>query len=433
MDVVEILRNLIGFRTINPPGNERGAILWIKDLFERAGLKGEIYALDENRPNLLVRIPGKKKGKPLLVYGHVDVVPVEGQEWEVDPFAGVVKDGYVWGRGALDMKGPLAIYIASLLGAYQKGNLAGDVLFLALSNEEGGGDYGARYMVENHPHLFEGVRYAIGEFGGFSFEVMGRRLYPVMVAEKQICWMRLTFTGRGGHGSLMHRDTAMEKLGRALVRMHGRFTPVHITPVVRKMFQGMADALPFPASLIMRAILIPPLTDRILSLLGENMEAFRALFHNTASPTIVKGGSKVNVIPSRVELEVDGRLLPGFTPQQFIDELRELTGVPFEAEVLRHDPYPEDVDWGLMGAVEEAIRKEDEEGRVIPMLLTGVTDGRFFKRLGIQTYGFAPMRLPPDFPFREYIHAENERIPVEALHFGVRVMEHFLSAGGWID
>ncbi len=412
---------------------EREAILWIKGLFEEAGLRGEMYALSEDRPNLLVRIPGRRRGRPLLIYGHVDVVPVEGQEWDVDPFGGVVKDGYVWGRGALDMKGPLAIYIASLIEAYRKGNLAGDVIFLALSDEEGGGDYGARYMVEHHPHLFEGVRYAIGEFGGFSLEVMGRRLYPVMVAEKQICWLKLTFRGRGGHGSLVHRDTAMEKLGRALVALHERRTPVHITPGVREMFLRMADALPFPASLVMRAILIPPLTDGILSLLGENMDAFRAIFRNTASPTIVGGGTKVNVIPSGVELEVDGRLLPGFTPEKFMDELRALIGVPFEVEVLRHDPYPDDVDWGLMGAVEEAIRGEDEEGRVVPMLLTGVTDGRFFKKLGIQTYGFAPMRLPPDFPFRQYIHAENERIPVEALRFGVRVMGRFLSEGAWVD
>ncbi len=417
---------------MNPPGNEKEAILWIKGLFEKEGLPGEIYALDGERPNLLIRIPGRRKGNPLLVYGHVDVVPVEGQSWDVDPFSGEVKDGYVWGRGALDMKGPLAIYITSLMEAYRKGNLAGDVLFLALSDEEGGGDYGARYMVENHPDLFEGVRYAVGEFGGFSLEVMGRRLYPVMVAEKQICWLKLTFRGKGGHGSLMHRDTAMEKLGRAIVAMHERYTPVHITPVVREMFLRMADALPFPASVVMRAVLIPSLTDRILSLLGENMDAFRAIFHNTASPTMVRGGSKVNVIPSSVELEVDGRLLPGFTPQQFIQELRSITGVPFEVEVLRHDPYPDDVDWGLMDAVEEAIKREDEEGRVIPMLLTGVTDGRFFKKLGIQTYGFAPMKLPPDFPFREHIHAENERIPVDALRFGVRVMEHFLSMGGWL-
>jgi len=433
MDVVEILQNLIRFRTINPPGNERKAILWIKKLFENAGLEGHLYASDENRPNLLVRIPGKKRGKPLLIYGHVDVVPVEGQEWDVDPFAGIVKDGYVWGRGALDMKGPLAIYITSLLRSYREKTLAGDVIFLALSDEEGGGDYGARYMVENHPNLFEGVRYAIGEFGGFSFEIMGKRLYPVMVAEKQVCWMKLTFTGRGGHGSLMHRDTAMEKLGKALVRMHEKYTPVHITPAAREMFRGMANALPFPASLIMRAILIPTLTDRILSLLGDKMEAFRALFHNTVSPTIVRGGSKVNVIPSRVELEVDGRLLPGFSPREFIKELEDLIDVPFQVEILRYDPYPEDIDWGLMEPIEDAIKQEDEKAKVIPMLLTGVTDGRFFKRLGIQTYGFAPMKLPPDFPFREYIHAENERIPVDALYFGVRVMEHFLSSGSWID
>ncbi len=431
MDVVEILTSLIGFRTVNPPGDEEEAVLWIRDLFEREGLEGEIYALDSRRPNLLVRIPGKKGGKPLLVYGHVDVVPVEGQQWDVDPFAGAVKDGYVWGRGALDMKGPLAIYLASLLETYREGSLAGDVIFLALSDEEGGGDYGARYMVENHPELFDGVEYAIGEFGGFSFEVMGRRLYPVMVAEKQICWLKLTFEGRGGHGSLMHRDTAMEKVGRALVSLHRGRLPVHITPAVRRMFLSMADALPFPASLLMRALLIPSITDGLLSLLGERMEVFRPLFHNTASPTIIRGGSKVNVVPSRVELEVDGRLLPGFTPDRFIRELEDLLGVPFEARVLRYDPYPDDVDWRLMGALEEAIGMEDGGGRVIPMLLTGVTDGRFFKRLGIQTYGFAPMKLPAHFPFGDYIHAENERIPVEALHFGVRVMKHFFSRGAW--
>jgi len=426
---VELLSNLIRFDTTNPPGNERGAILWIKDLFERYGLEGRLYGRDEMRPNLIVRIPGRGNSQPIMVYGHVDVVPVEGQRWSVSPFSGEVRDGFVWGRGALDMKGPLAMYISALMNVFQRGQLSGDVLFVALSDEEGGGDYGARFLVENHPEIFEGIRYAIGEFGGFSIDVMGRRFYPVMVSEKQISWMRLTFRGQGGHGSMRHVDTAAYRAARALVALHERSLPVHISPVVRKMFSDMASHLPFSASVLLRGLLNPSLTDFILSRMGEAGRTFYPLFHNIANPTVLQGGSKINVIPSEVHVDIDGRLLPGMTPEDLIEELRGVIPVDFHAEVMRYDPYPADVDWGLFDRLKESLEGVDIDGKVIPLLLSGVTDGRFFKRLGIQTYGFTPMKLPPDFKFTRLIHAEDERIPVDALDFGVEVLTRFFSSG----
>lgn len=255
------------------------------------------------------------------------------------------------------------------------------------------------------------MRYAIGEFGGFTMDVAGRRFYPIMVAEKQVCWSRAILRGPAGHGSMPIRDGAMGRLGRLLERLDRRRLPVHVTAVARAMIEATAVDMPPALALPLKGLLVPRLTDPLLDVMGERGRVFDPLLHNTVSATIVGGGEKVNVIPDVISLTLDGRLLPGFAPEQLFAELRTLTGMEMEFEVLRHDPVAAEADLGLFGVLAGVLAELDPQAKAIPMLLPGITDGRFFSRLGIQTYGFLPMQLPAEMPFMRLIHAENERLP----------------------
>jgi acetylornithine deacetylase/succinyl-diaminopimelate desuccinylase-like protein len=426
---LELLRRLLRFDTSNPPGNERECIGWIQGLLEGLGCETRIVARAPERPNLIVRLPGRGASPPLLLQGHVDVVAARG-EWLHEPFAGELADGYVWGRGALDMKGGVAMMLAAFMRAKAGGTAPpGDVILCLMADEEAGSDLGADFLVRDHPELFEGVRYSLGEFGGFTIELAGRRFYPIMVAEKQVCWTRATLRGPPGHGSLPVRGGAMGKLGRLLQRLDRRRLPVHVTPVVRSMIETIAAEVPGSLAVPLNGLLVPALTDRLLDVFGERGRLFDPLLHNTASPTVVGGGEKVNVIPGEVSVELDGRLLPGFAPEQLFAELRALAGVEMELEVTRHDPVAAEPDLALFDTLAASLRELDPSAKAIPLLLPGVTDGRFFSRLGIQTYGFLPMQLPPDIPFMQLIHAENERLPEGAVEFGTsaigRVLERF--------
>ena len=422
-DPATLLQQLIRFDTTNPPGNEAECISFINSLLTKAGIKTKILARSPERPNLVARLPGRGSAPPLLLYGHVDVVTTENQQWRHPPFEGGITDGFIWGRGALDMKGGVAMMLAALLRARHE-NLAlpGDVIFAALSDEEAGGDFGAKYLVEEHPDLFAGVRYAIGEFGGFTLYIGKRRFYPIQIAEKQMCWMRATVRGPGGHGSMPIRGGAMAKLGELLRNLDRHRLPVRVTPAARLMFEGMAASLGGLNGFILRQLLNPRLTNVILDRLGPRARIFDPLLHNTVSPTVVRASDKTNVIPSEVSVELDGRLLPGCGPDDIIAELRAIVGDDVELEVLRYDPGPTDPDMGLFDALAGILRDMDPEGVPIPLLLSGVTDGRFFSRLGIQTYGFLPMQLPEDFNFVQTIHAADERIPVEAVEFGAHAI-----------
>jgi acetylornithine deacetylase/succinyl-diaminopimelate desuccinylase-like protein len=426
----ELLQRLIRFDTTNPPGNERECVDWVAGVLRDAGLEPRILARDPERPNLVARLPGAGSAPPLLLQGHVDVVPAKG-DWSKPPFGGEIADGYVWGRGALDMKGGVAMMIAAFLRAAESDvPPPGDVLLCVLSDEEAGGDEGARFLIEEHGELFAGVRFAIGEFGGFSLEAAGRRFYPMTVSEKQLCLVRATLRGPAGHASLPVRGGATSRLGRLLAALDRRRLPVHFTPVVRSMIDAMASQVPAPAALPLRALLRPRLTDRVLDLLGDRVSLFDALLHNTASPTIVRGGESANVIPDEVSVDLDCRLLPGFTAGAVLDELRALAGVEMDLQVLRHDPGPPAVDFGLFETLGDILRSLDRSARPIPLLMPASTDGRHFARLGIQTYGFLPMQLPAEMRFMELVHAEDERIPVDALEFGTSAIRRLLERFG---
>ncbi len=427
---VEILQQLLRFDTTNPPGNERECIEWIRGLIEAApGADCPIQLVgDPERPSLIARLSGAGNSPPLLLQGHVDVVPAEG-EWTHPPFAAEIHGGFLWGRGTLDMKGGVAMMLAAFLQAKAAANPPpGDVIFCALADEEGGSGRGAALLVRESPELFEGVRYAIGEFGAFTMNIGGKRLYPVMVAEKQVFWIRATFHGQAGHGSMPVKGGAMAKLGQLLTGLDRHRLPVHVTPPVRTMIEAIAAELPIPQKLMLRAMLEPAATNRILDLLGDRKVFFDPLLHNTVSATVVRGGNKANVIPGEVSVELDCRLLPGSGPEEVLEEIQSTTGVAIDDyEVLQHDPGAAQPDLAMFDELAGILTDLDPEARVVPMVLPAVTDGRFFSALGIQTYGFLPMPLPEDLPFMQLIHAPDERIPVAAIEFGTEAIARLLS------
>jgi acetylornithine deacetylase/succinyl-diaminopimelate desuccinylase-like protein len=427
----ELLQHLLRFDTTNPPGREAECIGYLAGLLQSHDIAVKLLERVPGRPNLIARLEGQGNAPPLLLYGPVDVVTTHGQEWTHPPFAGDEADGYLWGRGALDMKGGVAMLVSAFLRAKaEQFPLPGDVVLGVLSDEENGGDLGARFLVQEHPDLFAGVRYAIGEFGGFSLDMAGTRFYPIMVAEKQICWIKATARASAGHGSMPIRGGAMAKAARLLSVLDRDRLPVHVTPAARAMSQAMAAALPGPMGQALGQLLEPATADGVLDRLGDRGRLFDALLHNTVSPTIIRGGDKINVIPGEVVVEMDGRLLPGHSPAELERELRALIGQEIELEIVRHDPYPSEPDMGMFETLASILREADPGGVPIPLLLPGVTDGRHFARLGIQTYGFLPMPLPGNFDFVKTIHAADERIPVGAVEFGTRAISSALRRFG---
>jgi acetylornithine deacetylase/succinyl-diaminopimelate desuccinylase-like protein len=422
-DVVELLGDLLRFDTTNPPGNEGACIAHVQRLVEDAGTETRIIARDESRPNLIARVRGAGEAPPLLLYGHVDVVTTAGQEWTHPPFAGEIVDDWIWGRGALDMKGGVAMIVDAFVRA-ARGELQprGDLILAVLSDEENGGDFGARFLCDEHAEVFEGVQHALGEFGGASQSIGGRRFYPIQVAEKQICWLRGRVRGPGGHAAMGVKGAAMGKVGRILARLDSGRLPVHVTPVARAWIEAMADALPKPQSLVLRSLLDPRLAELTLRTPVPQLRILDRALRNTVTATIVHGGGKINVVPSEIELELDGRTLPGFGPEDLIREIQTLVGLDLELEVVRHDPYPAHSDLSQMPLLSDVLRELDDQAVPTPMLQVGVTDGRFFAEIGIQTYGFLPLRLPDGFEFTKLIHAADERVPVDAVRFGAEAV-----------
>jgi acetylornithine deacetylase/succinyl-diaminopimelate desuccinylase-like protein len=427
----ELLQQLIRFDTTNPPGNEAPLVAYLAGLLSAAGLDTTILARDPARPNLLARLPGRGQAPPLLIYGHVDVVTTEGQAWSVPPFEGRVAAGCVWGRGALDMKGGLAMYLAALLRAVDDRLIpAGDVLFAATADEEVDTGHGVSYLVDEHAALFANVRYAVSESGAFSFPLGRGTLYPIMVGEKQTCTLRATVHGPGGHGSVPVRGGAMAHLGTLLRCLDRHRLPVHLTPTVAHMIEGFASVLPPIQARLFRLLLQPRLTDRVLDLIGSRGSLLSPLLHNTASPTVVDAGRQINVIPAQATVLLDGRLLPGQAPGDMLRELHALLdpAVPgVEIEVTRYEPGPPEPDMGLFDTLAGILRAAHPGGTPVPMLMPAVTDARHFARLGIQTYGYMPMKLPAGLDFWHLIHAADERVPIDALEFGADCIYRLLS------
>nr|MDQ2888586.1 M20/M25/M40 family metallo-hydrolase [Chloroflexota bacterium] len=409
---VELLQRLIRFNTTNPPGNEAECIHYIDTLLTEAGFQTTIVANDPARPNLIARLAGQGNARPLLLQGHIDVVTTEKQDWQQPPFEGKIVDNYLWGRGTLDMKGGVAMMLAALLRAKAEGtSLPGDVVLTLLSDEEAGGDDGAKFLVEHHAGLFKDIRYALGEFGGFSITIGGKKFYAIQVLEKQVCWMKATLSGPGGHASLPMRNGATAKLGRLLQQLNQHRLPVHIIETTRQMLQTISATIGGPTGEQFGQLLDPTRTDATLDALSEQRQIIDPILHNTVNVTIIRGGNQINVIPSEIVLEMDGRLLPGYTPDDMLAELRAILTDEVEIEIVRHDQGRAQPDMGLFDTLATVLREADPGSVPIPFLTPVVTDGRFFSRLGIQTYGFLPLNLPAGFDFLQTVHAADERVP----------------------
>ena len=419
IDVAKLLSDLIRIDTTNPPGKERAAVEYVAKVLAEHGIESQTYERDPERPSLVARIPGEGTAAPLLLQGHLDVVGVTGQQWDRDPFSGEIIEGWVWGRGALDMKGPIAMMIDALVRLTQGHPPAGDIILCLVPDEEDGGGAGAGYLVTEHPDLFDGVEYALGEFGGFPFVFDNVRFSPIQISERIGVDFHVTFRGDPGHASMPVPGGAMAKLGEALVNLDNKHLPVHLTAPTRLMLEAMAPHVSPRTRIAIRGMLDERTAGATVTALRSRLGRMENLFRNTVTPTIVNGGDKLNVIPAEVTLTLDGRMLPGLSPLGFRDELASLLGVEcnitFSTE--RSGMVPE-TDMGLFDLLASAVRTMDPGVIPIPYMSPAITDARWFSKLGITCYGFTPMRLPADFAFEATVHGANERIPVSALRPG---------------
>jgi acetylornithine deacetylase/succinyl-diaminopimelate desuccinylase-like protein len=373
------------------------------------------------RGNVIARLPGSDPQRGgLLVHGHLDVVPADAAEWSVHPFSGAVQDGYLWGRGAVDMKDMLAMTIAVARRFRREGVIPPrDLVFAFLADEEAGGGYGSHWLIEHRPDLFEGCTEAISEVGGFSLTVReGRRLYLIETAEKGIAWMRLRARARAGHGSMVHEDNAVTALCAAVTRLGKHRFPLVMTDTVREFLTAIGEetGLDFSGDDL----------DGAVAKLGGLARIVGATLRDTANPTMLNAGYKANVIPSTAEAVVDCRVLPG-RQAAFEREVDELLGPDVTREwVVNLPPVQTTFDGGLVAAMDAAIQQEDPGARTIPYMLSGGTDAKAFSRLGMRCFGFSPLRLPPDLDFAALFHGVDERVPIDGLIFGTRVLDRFL-------
>ena len=423
-EVAALCSDLIRIDTSNygdhsGPG-ERPAAEYVAALLSEAGLEPVVLESHPGRTSVVTRIAGEDQGRPaLLIHGHLDVVPADAADWAVPPFSGEIIDGTIWGRGAVDMKDMDAMILAVVRQRMREGRRPPrDVVLAFLADEEAGSTWGSRWLVENHASLFDGVTEAISEVGGFSATIGGRRLYLVETAEKGMAWMRLTARGTAGHGSALQHNNAVTELAEAVARIGRHEWPTRLTPSARAFLEAAADALGLEFT--------PDAVPQVLAKLGPLARMIGASLVNTANPTMLNAGYKVNVVPQVATASVDGRFLPGHE-QEFLIELDSLLGPGVEREFIHRDVALETTFDGILSeAMTAALLAEDPGARAVPYCMPAGTDGKAFSRLGIRCFGFAPLRLPADADFFGMFHGVDERVPVDALRFGVRVLDGFL-------
>jgi len=423
----EHLRALLRLDTTNPPGNEGPAVEYLARVLDDAGLSPQVLTSPGGRPNLVARLAGTGARRPLLLHAHLDVVEADPREWRHPPFGAVEAEGCLWGRGAIDMKNMAAMGAAILVGFKKAGvQPARDIIFAAVADEEAGCTEGSGFLAEKHPELVA-AEVALGEGGGFSVELSGRRFYPIMSAEKGLVWLRLVAEGPSGHGSMpLGEGSAVATLSRALAALTSTRLPPHRTETAERFIRALADHSPLPASAVLRLVLQPRLRDLVLDRLFPDpalARPFAAILANTASPTVLRAGSKTNVIPSRAECEVDGRTLPGQTTEDFIREVEAVVGPGIRFEVIQAAaPLEASTETPLFRHLAATIRRHDPEGIPVPYLCPGFTDAKSWARLGTTCYGFLPLRLPASIKFADMFHGKDERIPLEGLDWGTRVL-----------
>jgi acetylornithine deacetylase/succinyl-diaminopimelate desuccinylase-like protein len=426
-EAVQILQDLIRCASVNDGTGrgkgEREAAEYVAEKLTEVGLEPEVLESAANRTSVVVRIEGTDSSRDaLLLHHHLDVVPAEPKEWTYDPFAGELANGCVWGRGAVDMLDMNAMTLAIVRDRLRTGRRPPRDLVLAfLADEEAGGVFGAHWLVDTKRHLFDGVTEAIGEVGGFSLTVNDDlRLYLIETAEKGIAWMRLTAQGRAGHGSMINDDNAVTELAEAVARLGRHEFPIHLTKTVRAFLDQVSEA--FGIELDHTDM------ESTLAKLGPMARIIGATLRNTANPTMLDAGYKHNVIPQYAHANVDGRFLPGYE-EEFERELDTVLGPTITREYLNHDIAVEtEFEGALVEAMAASLKAEDPGARAVPYTLSGGTDAKSFSLLGIRCFGFAPLRLPADLDFSGMFHGVDERVPVESLQFGVRVLDRLIDA-----
>jgi acetylornithine deacetylase/succinyl-diaminopimelate desuccinylase-like protein len=423
-EVVDICRDLIRIDTTNPgdhsgPG-ERRAAEYVAGLLSEVGLQPTVLESHPKRTSLVARVEGNDPSRPaLLIHGHLDVVPANALDWRRDPFAGEIADGCVWGRGAVDMKDMDAMVLAVIRKRMREGRRPDrDIVLAFTADEEAGGNWGAKFLVEEHPDLFEGVTEAIGEVGGFSVSVGDERVYAVQTAEKGLAWMRLTATGTAGHGSMIHTDNAITALAAAVARVGQHQWPTQLPDATREFLERCSQAL--------KVDFDPQDPASIIGKLGGMSKMIGATTQHTANPTGLKAGYKVNVIPQTATADLDGRFLPG-REDEFFAQIDELLGKTVTREFIHHDIALETTaDGHLWDAMAASLNAEDPDGIVVPYCLSAGTDAKWFSKLGVRCFGFSPLQLPPQLDFAGMFHGIDERVPVDGLAFGVRVLDRLL-------
>lgn len=433
-EVVDLVSSLIRFDTTNTgePDTTKGeadCARWVAQQLEEVGYQTEyVESGAPGRGNVFARLAGSSHDRgALLVHGHLDVVPAEAADWSVHPFSGAVENGYVWGRGAIDMKDMVGMMIAVARYLKRAGIVPPrDLVFAFVADEEAGGKYGAQWLVDHRPDLFSGVTEAIGEVGGFSLTVPRReggecRLYLIETAEKGLLWMRLKARGRAGHGSMVHDENAVTAVAEAVARLGRHQFPLVLTDPVAQFLAAVSEetGYTFDAD--------SPDLEGAIGKLGPIARIVGATLRDTANPTMLQAGYKANVIPATAEAVLDCRVLPG-RQAAFEREVDELIGPGVTREWVTELPsYETEFDGDLVDAMNAALLRVDPEARIVPYMMSGGTDAKAFVRLGIRCFGFIPLRLPPELDFAALFHGVDERVPVDALEFGTAVLEHFLT------
>jgi acetylornithine deacetylase/succinyl-diaminopimelate desuccinylase-like protein len=446
-DVTTLLADLIRINTSNPPGNETVAASFLAKYLEKEGFKCELIESAPGRGNVITRIKGKSLGnerKPsLLLLSHLDVVPALAKEWSVEPFGGVVKDGFVWGRGALDMKSLVAIEaILMCLLKKNRVNLKGDIIFAATADEERGGRAGVKWLVEHFPDKIR-ADYVINEGGGFSIPVDGdRHIFTVQTAEKGVVWIKVKAKGSPGHGSIPGiADNAVLRMGEVITKLGNYRSKILVTTTVKKCLQGFASERGSVWRILPSLIMNPLLADRALDRMAKNNRAIaeyiRAMLRTTITPTMVNGGIKENVIPSQCEGVLDCRILPGQTPDKLMEEIKnvvaDIDSDSLSFEFIQADtPSESPIDTPFFSSIEKTLKEFEPNCNIVPLMTTGGTDSRFLREIGCVCYGFGPLKV--DMPFDQFMklaHGIDERISINNLIFGVsvlyRLIENFMT------
>jgi acetylornithine deacetylase/succinyl-diaminopimelate desuccinylase-like protein len=434
---IALLQDLLRIPTVNRgtnepgDGNERPAAERVAEFLRAAGVEPRLYEKSKGRTNLVARLKGTGDKPPLLLNAHLDVVEADADRWTHPPFAGEIHDGWLWGRGAIDMKhmAAMSACVMALL-AREKPRLQRDVILACVADEEAACTQGSLFLTSEHADDVK-AEYVLGEIGAFSLNMFGRAFYPIQVAEKGICWVRATFEGSPGHGSLPDEKSAVNRLARALGRLSKKRLPMHPTPVVTAFIEQIAQEIPRPQRDVLKRLTTPQVASLILDYLVRDRDqsrSFGAMLSNTASPTILAAGRKVNVIPGRATVDIDGRILPGSSESEFLRELRDALGPDgkkAKIDVLdSRAPTETSPNTPLFAHLARTVRKHDPLAIPLPYMIPGFTDATAYARLGAKCYGFAPIRFDPTstVSFSRMYHGDDERIPTEGLRWGLRVL-----------